>query len=116
MVNLLVSKEHVADNNKWQSSIKKYYECMKNLDDAAKNILQSLNGQDESKNILDDQELIDTLKESKKTSTEAESTLKDIARIREKMVKLKANLQNCAFHISSLFFCVSDMANVEPMY
>lgn len=116
LVNLLVSIEHTADSNKWQNSIKKFYDCKERQDKAAKDILQSLNNQDENTNILDDDELISTLKSSQKTSVEAKSTLQDIARIREKMKKLKANLQDCGFRMSALFFCVTDMADVEPMY
>lgn len=117
LVNLLVANEHVQDSNKWKTSIKKYYVCMENLKQAAQDILDSLNKPDsESSNILEDDELIKTLELSKTTSQDAESTLKDIARIREKMKTLRAALQDCGYRIANMFFCVADMASVEPMY
>ena len=67
-------------------------------------------------NILDDEVLIDTLAQSKVTSdgislkvAEAEATEKDIDETREKY-------RPVATRASVLFFCISDLALVDPMY
>ena len=67
-------------------------------------------------NILDDEVLIDTLSQSKVTSNEitekvaeAESTEKDIDATREEY-------RPVATRASVLFFCISDLALVDPMY
>ena len=67
-------------------------------------------------NILDDEVLIDTLAQSKVTSdeislkvAEAETTEKDIDETREKY-------RPVATRASVLFFCISDLALVDPMY
>ena len=69
-----------------------------------------------SGNILDDEVLIDTLAQSKVTSNEitekvaeAEATEKDIDATREKY-------RPVATRASVLFFCISDLALVDPMY
>ena len=69
-----------------------------------------------SGNILDDEVLIDTLAQSKVTSdeisvkvAEAEATEKDIDATREKY-------RPVATRASVLFFCISDLALVDPMY
>ena len=67
-------------------------------------------------NILDDEVLINTLAESKITSneiatkvTEAEKTEKEIDATREQY-------RPVAIRASLLFFCISDLALVDPMY
>merc|ERR1712054_567955 len=67
-------------------------------------------------NILDDEELINTLAQSKVTSneiaqkvTEAEATEKTIDETREVY-------RPVATRASVLFFCISDLATVDPMY
>ena len=67
-------------------------------------------------NILDDEVLINTLAQSKVTSNEitakvaeAEKTEKDIDETREKY-------RPVATRASVLFFCISDLALVDPMY
>jgi len=71
---------------------------------------------DASGNILDDEVLIDTLAQSKVTAdeislkvAEAEVTERDIDATREKY-------RPVATRASVLFFCISDLAGVDPMY
>ena len=86
----------------------------KQLTEIEDKILQLLSNA--SGNILDDEVLIDTLAQSKVTSdeisvkvTEAEATEKDIDATREKY-------RPVATRASVLFFCISDLALVDPMY
>ncbi|CAE7879527.1 DNAH1, partial [Symbiodinium sp. KB8] len=67
-------------------------------------------------NILDDEVLIDTLAQSKTKSVditakveEAEVTEKEIDNLREKY-------RPVAYRASILYFCITDLSNVDPMY
>jgi dynein heavy chain len=114
LINLVVVKEHTSMANKWQGLIKRYYELMKRTKETEELILDLLSKQ--SGNILDDEVLIKTLNDSKKSSKEAELGLNDIEMNRKKIKKISENYKDCGFRVSNLFFCVTDMANVEPMY
>jgi dynein heavy chain len=114
MINKVVVKEHSSMANKWQSLIKKFYELKKRTKENEDQILSLLKNQ--SGNILDDDELIETLKLSKKSTDEANMGLKDIELNRAKMKKLSEMYKECGYRASNLFFCVTDMASVEPMY
>ena len=84
---------------------------LKDLEDKILYMLSNSEG-----NILDDEELINTLAQSKVTSdditekvAEAEVTERDIDQTREKY-------RPVATRASVLFFCISDLAIVDPMY
>uniref|UniRef100_A0A7S0KGM2 Dynein heavy chain n=1 Tax=Micromonas pusilla TaxID=38833 RepID=A0A7S0KGM2_MICPS len=84
---------------------------LKDLEDKILYMLSNSTG-----NILDDEELINTLAQSKVTSdditekvAEAEVTERDIDQTREKY-------RPVATRASVLFFCISDLAIVDPMY
>ena len=86
----------------------------KELTDVEEKILYLLSNS--TGNILDDSVLIDTLAQSKVTSdeinvkvAEAEATERDIDATREKY-------RPVATRASVLFFCISDLASVDPMY
>ena len=87
---------------------------MNELADIESTILRLL--KESTGNILDDVELIDTLAASKKTSetinakvAEAHLTEKEIDANREKY-------RPVAYHVTILYFCISDLAIVDPMY
>ena len=84
---------------------------LKEIEDKILKVLSESQG-----NILDDQTAIDILSASKKISDEiaqkqaiAEATTLRLDRTRE-------GYQPAAFRASLLFFCISDLANVDPMY
>ena len=114
LVNKVVVKEHANMANKWQGLIKRYYDLMNKTKETEKLILNLL--KDQKGNILDDEKLIETLNKSKNSSKEAELGLNDIETNRKKMKKISENYKECGFRVSNLFFCVTDMASVEPMY
>lgn len=67
-------------------------------------------------NILDNEELVETLNESKETSAviaarleESETTEKEISIAREKY-------RSAANHGSTLYFVVASLAEIDPMY
>eukprot|EP00798_Chlamydomonas_sp_ICE-L_P022533 gene22533-29660_t len=67
-------------------------------------------------NILDDEELINTLSQSKVTSNEIQSKVAE-AEVTEKQIDETRELYRpVAIRASLLFFCISDLALVDPMY
>ena len=84
---------------------------LKNIESKILTLLFSSEG-----NILDNEELIETLNDSKETSAviasrliESESTEKEISTAREKY-------RSIATHGSVLYFVVACLAEIDPMY
>jgi dynein heavy chain len=67
-------------------------------------------------NILDDEELINTLQQSKVTSTEIEEKVRIAERTEAEIDATRAKYKPTAFHASLLFFCVSELATIDSMY
>ena len=67
-------------------------------------------------NILDDQHLIDTLAASQVTSKEIADQVKAAAKTQELIRQVRASYQPVAYRVAQLFFCVADLASVDPMY
>ncbi|DBA03742.1 TPA: hypothetical protein N0F65_004159 [Lagenidium giganteum] len=67
-------------------------------------------------NILDDTELIDTLGKAKITSEDINEKMAE-AEVTEKAIDDSRERYRCvAFRASLLFFCIADLALVDPMY
>ncbi len=67
-------------------------------------------------NILEDETAINVLSSSKKLSEEI-SEKQEIADKTQQMISETRNgYTPVAVHSSILFFCISDLANIEPMY
>ncbi|KAK1936683.1 Dynein heavy chain 1 [Phytophthora citrophthora] len=67
-------------------------------------------------NILDDTELIDTLGKAKVTSEDINEKMAE-AEITEKAIdESRERYRGVAFRASLLFFCIADLALVDPMY
>lgn len=73
--------------------------------------LQDIKGQ-----ILDDEDLITTLQKSKQAAKLIEKRVAAAARMQETIAKTRASYENVAFSASNLFFCISDLGSVDPMY
>eukprot|EP00924_Labyrinthula_sp_SR-Ha-C_P010247 snap_masked-scaffold_23-processed-gene-1.31-mRNA-1 protein AED:0.10 eAED:0.11 QI:0/-1/0/1/-1/1/1/0/4309 len=67
-------------------------------------------------NILDDEVLINTLSESKVTSDKIYEDLKQSEKTKIKLNKTRDSFKPVATRSSNLFFCVADLANIDPMY
>eukprot|EP01135_Chromosphaera_perkinsii_P003004 Nk52_evm26s232 gene=Nk52_evmTU26s232 len=94
----------IVSNAKMQAELKE-------IEDKILNLLSAVEG-----SPVDDERLIATLEASKKTSEEikakvqiAEQTEKDIDVTRSKYIPV-------AVRTSLMFFCISDLANIDPMY
>jgi len=73
--------------------------------------LQNVEGQ-----ILDDEDLIVTLQKSKQAAKLIEKRVVAAAKMEENINKTRASYASVAFNSSNLFFCISDLGQVDPMY
>ncbi|KAF5829736.1 dynein heavy chain and region D6 of dynein motor-domain-containing protein [Dunaliella salina] len=86
----------------------------KELQDIEDKILHMLSNS--QGNILDDEELINTLAQSKITSNEISAKVAE-AEVTEKQIdETREQYRPVAVRASLLFFCISDLATVDPMY
>jgi dynein heavy chain len=67
-------------------------------------------------NILDDTEIIGTLDQSKITKMDIDEKLKEAAVTEVEIDRAREELRPVAFRASTLFFCVNDMFQIDPMY
>eukprot|EP00753_Platysulcus_tardus_P001934 PLAT11596.26.p1 GENE.PLAT11596.26~~PLAT11596.26.p1 ORF type:complete len:1497 (+),score=952.09 PLAT11596.26:361-4491(+) len=67
-------------------------------------------------NILEDEVLINTLSQSKVTSNKIEQRVAEMERTQIRIESVRQGYQAVAFRAQLLYFCVADMASVDPMY
>lgn len=84
---------------------------LQEIEDQILSLLQNAEG-----NILDDEVLINTLAESKKTSVVIESKVAEAAKTQVVIAETRKGYQPVAKHASILFFCIADLSIIDPMY
>ena len=84
---------------------------LKEIEDTILRLLKEAKG-----NILDDEVLIETLAQSKITSDNIKVKVEIAEKTKVVIKKARTQLTPVAFHASNLFFCIADLANVDPMY
>ena len=77
-------------------------------------ILEKLN--ESTGNILDDEDLVQTLQKSKQAAKLIEKRVAAAAKTEESINKTRASYAHVAFASSNLFFAISDLAALDPMY
>ena len=88
----------------------------KALRDIEDKILEGLTKNAKIADILEDDELIKVLDESKKTSDEINIRMKE-SEITEKVIdQTRETYRPVAYRASILFFCIIDLAVIDPMY
>ncbi|XXQ30104.1 AAA+ ATPase domain-containing protein [Plasmodiophora brassicae] len=114
MLGIVVSKESPeleTKKNRLVVSNNKMKEELQEIEDKILKLLSSSQG-----DILDDEELIDTLASSQSTSREINEKVAE-AEIVEKEIDIsRAGYIPVAFRASLLYFCIADLANIDPMY
>jgi dynein heavy chain len=88
-----------------------YQRILKEIEDKILNMLKNAEG-----NILDDEVLIDALGESKKTANLIQEKVKIAETTQNRISKVRRGYIPVAAQSSQLFFCISDLATVDPMY
>ena len=84
---------------------------LKEIEDKILFLLKNAEG-----NILDDEVLIDTLGSSKKTSNIIQEKVKVAEQTQNRIAKVRTGYIPVAFQAAQLFFCIADLAGVDPMY
>lgn len=84
---------------------------LKELEDKILYMLSNSQG-----NILDDEELINTLSQSKATSDEVSKKVQEAEETEKTIDETRELYRPVAIRSSILFFCISDLAVVDPMY
>ena len=84
---------------------------LKEIEDKIIHLLSNSTG-----NILDDEELINTLAAAKTTSTDISKKLEEAEVTEKEIDETRAKYRPVAFHAAILFFCISDLSTIDPMY
>nr|WAW84833.1 axonemal dynein heavy chain reconstructed 1 [Halisarca dujardinii] len=114
LLGIVVAKERPDLQEKKNQLILESAENKKQLKEIEDKILQVLSSS--QGNILEDETAINVLSSSKVLSEEI-SAKQEIASATEKEIDNARNgYKPVAVHSSILFFCISDLANIEPMY
>lgn len=114
MLSKVVSQEEPALEQERDEIIVKNSENTKQLQQIEDKILEHLH---ESKGmILDDENLIQTLQKSKQASSLIEKRLASAAKTKQSIDQTRMEYKGVAASVSNLFFCISDLANIDPMY
>eukprot|EP00960_Hanusia_phi_P037730 753088-Hanusia_phi.AAC.7 len=87
---------------------------VKQMTEIESNILKLL--AESTGDILEDETLINTLSESKKTSTEVEEKLKEAESTEKEIDETREKYQPVAFRSAILYFAVADLSAIDPMY
>ncbi|KAG2424724.1 hypothetical protein HXX76_014300 [Chlamydomonas incerta] len=84
---------------------------LKEIEDEILRVLSASEG-----NILEDEEAVNILQSSKVLSDESSEKQKVADVTEAKIDEARAGYKPVAHHSSLLYFCVTDMANIDPMY
>ena len=114
MLNIIVNHEKPEDNKKRIENIRKSAADKKKLKELQDRILELINNA--TGDILDDTQLISMLETSNTESAQINQQIEDQKKILAKIQKNCDTFEGVAFRVSQIFFCIADLANVEPMY
>eukprot|EP00927_Polykrikos_kofoidii_P001659 TRINITY_DN10635_c0_g2_i1.p1 TRINITY_DN10635_c0_g2~~TRINITY_DN10635_c0_g2_i1.p1 ORF type:complete len:1545 (-),score=361.06 TRINITY_DN10635_c0_g2_i1:69-4703(-) len=113
MLGIVVQKEQPEMEEKKQELVKNNADMNKQLKDIEDTILKLLAADGD---ILESKELIETLEYSKKTSTVINKAMEEAKITEAEIDTVRKSYKDYAFRASLLFFCVSEMSVIDPMY
>lgn len=111
---LVCSKELPKETKDRNFLIVQNASFVRKLQDIEDQILRML--QSAGDTILDDENLINSLTVSKDTSEEIEKKLQISRNNEQRILEFQGNYKPVADLSSVLYFCVSDLGNIDPMY
>jgi dynein heavy chain len=114
MLGIVVAKEQPEMEEKRQQLVIQDADNKRQLKDIEDNILHLLKTSEGE--IVDDLVLIDTLQKAKVTSKDIEEKVKEAKKVSGLIEETRASYVPVAFRSSHLFFCIADLASVDPMY
>ena len=114
LLGIVVAKERPDLEEEKSQLIIQGAENKKKLQDIENKILEVLSSSEG--NILEDNAAVEVLSASKTLSDEIKEKQKIADATELKIDEARSKYTNVARHTSTLFFCVSDMGNIDPMY
>jgi dynein heavy chain, axonemal len=114
MLGILVAREEPETERKRQNLIVESAQSkaqLKEIEDRILELLSNAKG-----NILDDEELINVLSNSKAASQRIEERVAEQEKTQAQVQETRQTYVPVAIRASALFFVVADLCNVEPMY
>ena len=119
MLNFLIEREDPATDQQRKYCIEKLNLVNKKKKEFEREILQMLNSNSNTNaesTILDNTDLIQKLRMSRESSKEMEKTILN-QKETEKSIEIKrTSFRPAATHVAQLFFTLSDLSNIEPVY
>ncbi|KAL4427402.1 hypothetical protein ABPG74_009674 [Tetrahymena malaccensis] len=116
MLAQIVALENPTLQQKKTEIVKKNAEDQRALIKIEDSILESLSGTGEISEILMDETLINQLQTSKKFAAEINQRVKDSKITEAQIDEARESYRAVAFRASILFFCIVDLASIDPMY
>ena len=116
MLNLLVGLEMPELQEKKNQIVEENAKAAKDLRDIEDSILHGLTKHEKVTDILETDELIIILDQSKKTTDEINIRMKESEITEKEIDETRESFRPVAFRSSLLFFCIVDLANIDPMY
>lgn len=116
MLAQIVALEDPSLQQKKTEIVKKNAEDQRSLIKIEDSILESLSGTGEIAEILMDEKLIQQLQSSKKFAAEINQRVKDSKVMEAEIDRARESYRPVAFRTSILFFCIVDLASIDPMY
>ena len=114
MLGIVVKQEVPELEKQREQLILEDAENKRKLKEIEDNILQLLANAEG--NILEDETLIETLSKSKTTSNQIMEQVKVAEKTQARIAETRAGYAPVARRASLIFFCISDLASVDPMY
>lgn len=116
MLNQLVQLELPELQEKKNQIVEDNARAAKELRDIEDRILHGLTKNENIAQILEDDELINILAESKKTSEQINIRMKESEITEREIDQTRESFRAVAYRASLLFFCIVDLAIIDPMY
>lgn len=114
MLNIVVKKEEPIKEEQKQRNIKEFSENKRKQKETEDTILRLLGSA--GSNLLDDENLINTLKDSQKEAEEIAEKMEKLEFFRNQFNNIRNFYKDVSKRVSNLYFITLDLANIEPTY
>ncbi len=114
MLNIIVKKEDPNTEKNREESIQKSVDIKRRLKAKEEEILKIVTSHKEE--ILESDQLLDTLKNTKLEFQKSISQVEEQRKASEKIEHDRSKFQSVAKRVASLYFSVADLSKIDPMY
>ena len=116
MLNQLVAQEMPELQEKKNRIVLQNAKSAKELRDIEDEILGALTANEDTSQILEDEKLINMLADSKKRSEDINERVMESKKTEAEIDQTRKKYKPVAYRASLLFFCITDLSQVDPMY